>query len=132
MGQQNSEGTISLLENNFQRALLQSWQPSLPKMSILSRATTLASAVTGGRWETAVYEHRSLIRNNTQTAVTNMKIVAGLVLKSLKILLHLRLSSEVVGKSLEVVGNLRRSSEVIRNLWQPSEAVGKSLEIQIL
>ena len=45
------------------------------------------------------------------------------VLKSLKIFLQLRLSSEVVGKSSEVVGNIRRSSEVFRNLRQSSEDV---------
>ena len=54
-----------------------------------------------------------------------MEIVVGPVLKSSKICLHLRLSSEVVGKSLEVVGNLRRSSEVFQNLRQSLEAVGK-------
>ena len=45
------------------------------------------------------------------------------VLKSSKIFLHLRLSSEVVGKSSEVVGNIRRSSQVFRNLRQSSEDV---------
>ena len=45
------------------------------------------------------------------------------VLKSLKIFLQLRLSSEVVGKSSEVVANIRRSSEVFRNLRQSSEDV---------
>ena len=45
------------------------------------------------------------------------------VLKSSKIFLQLRLSSEVVGKSSEVVGNIRRSSEVFRNLRQSSEDV---------
>ena len=61
-----------------------------------------------------------------------LEIIAGPVLKSLKIFLHIRLSSEVIGKSSEVVGNLWRSSEVFWNLWQSSEAVGKSSEIQIL
>ena len=61
-----------------------------------------------------------------------LEIVAGPVLRSSKIFLHLWLSSEAVGKSSEVVGNLRWSSEVFRNLRQCSEAVGKSSEIQIL
>ena len=59
-------------------------------------------------------------------------LVAGPVLRSLKIFLHLQLSSEAIGKSSEVVGNFGRSSEVFRNLRQSSEAAGKSLEIQIL
>ena len=54
-----------------------------------------------------------------------LAVVAGPVLKSSKIFLHLRLSTEVVG-------SLRRSFEVFGNLWLSSEAVGKSSEIQIL
>ena len=61
-----------------------------------------------------------------------LEIVAGPVLKSSKIFLHLRLSLEVVAKSSEVVGNLQQSLEVFQNCWQSSEAVGKSSEIQIL
>ena len=45
---------------------------------------------------------------------------------------HHWLSSEVVGKSSEFIGNLRQSLEVFRKLWQSSEAISKSLEIQIL
>ena len=56
-------------------------------------------------------------------------LIAGPVLKSSKILLHLWLCSEVVGKSSEVVGNHQRSLELYRNLRQSSEAVGKSSEI---
>lgn len=56
--------------------------------------------------------------------------IVGPVLKSSKIFLHLRFSSEVVAKSLatfgsrrkssEVVGSLPKSSEIFRNLWKPS------------
>ena len=47
---------------------------------------------------------------------------------------YLRKSWQNLRQSSEVVRNLRRSSstEVFRNVWQPSESVSKSLEIQVL
>ena len=49
-----------------------------------------------------------------------IKTVCLSVCLSSKIFQHLRLSSEVVGKSSEVVANLRRSFEIFGNLPKPS------------